>query len=68
MKGSQIFLTTDIFKNKDFFDFGNSHENDGKNINEGLIYWKEGFGSQSFSQNFYEIETKTYKNLDNIFL
>lgn len=62
------YLITDIFKNKDFFDFGNSHENDGKNINEGLIYWKEGFGSQSFSQNFYEIETKTYKNLDNIFL
>jgi len=60
-------LITDIFKNKKFFDFGNSHENDGKNVNEGLIYWKEGFGSQSFSQNFYEIESKSYKNLNNIF-
>ena len=59
-------LIGDIFKSKEFFDFGNSNENNGQFVNEGLIYWKEGFGAKSIVQDFYKIETKNYIKLDNL--
>ena len=62
------YLISNVFKEKDFFDFGISNENQGKNINEGLLSWKEGFGSRTIVQNFYEIETKNYLLLENILL
>ena len=59
-------LIGDIFKSKEFFDFGNSNENNGQFVNEGLIYWKEGFGAKSIVQDFYKIEIKNYTKLDNL--
>ena len=59
-------LIGDIFKSKDFFDFGNSNEKNGQLVNEGLIYWKEGFGAKSIVQDFYKIETTNYIKLDNL--
>ena len=61
-------LIDNIFKSKEFFDFGNSNENNGQLINKGLIYWKEGFGAKSITQDFYKIETKNFINLDNLFV
>ena len=49
------------------FDFGISNENNGKNINEGLNYWKEGFGARTITQDFYEIDLNNLNNLDTIF-
>lgn len=54
------------FKEYDFFDFGISNENNGLNINEGLLYWKESFGARTIVQNFYQIETKNFVKLENI--
>lgn len=62
------FLLTEVFDDKFYFDFGISNENQGQNINEGLLYWKEGFGARSQTQSFYCIETKNYVNLENIML
>lgn len=62
------FLINERFKKKRFFDFGTSNENQGKNINEGLLYWKECFGARSISQQFYEVKTSNYKKLDSIFI
>ncbi len=62
------FLINERFKNKRFFDFGTSNENQGRNINEGLLYWKECFGARSISQHFYEVKTSSYKKLDSIFI
>ena len=62
------YLISNVFKEKDFFDFGISNENQGKNINQGLLSWKEGFGSRTIVQNFYEIETKNYSLLENVLL
>ncbi len=62
------YLITERFANKDFFDFGTSNENAGKNINEGLLYWKECFGARSISQSFYEVKTENYILLDTIFI
>lgn len=61
-----IYLMENTFKDKRYFDFGISNENKGKNINEGLLFWKEGFGSLTFTQSFYEVSTANYKLLDTI--
>ena len=61
-------LITHTFRNKKYFDFGISNENQGKNINQGLLFWKEGFGARTIVQNFYEIETKNFIRLENVLL
>jgi len=62
------YLITEVFNDKIYFDFGISNENQGKNINEGLNYWKESFGARCIIQNFYEIETVNYQLLEAIFI
>ncbi|MBP6584894.1 MAG: hypothetical protein KA215_04420 [Flavobacterium sp.] len=47
-------LTTEVFKNKTYFDFGISTENNGRHLNNGLITEKEGFGSSAVTYGFYE--------------
>ncbi len=62
------YLINKRFKEKKYFDFGTSNENQGKNINEGLLYWKECFGARSILQPFYEVKTSNYKKLESIFI
>ncbi|MAX70527.1 MAG: GNAT family N-acetyltransferase [Flavobacteriaceae bacterium] len=61
-------LIEDVFKTKSYFDFGTSNINSGENINEGLQFWKEGFGARAVNQGFYKIDTENYKLLDNILI
>lgn len=61
-------LMTEVFKNKKYFDLGPSNENQGKNINEGLLFWKESFGAKIVVQDFYEVETANFDLLDTIML
>ena len=58
-------LIKEIYVDHRYFDFGNSHENEGMKINQGLNYWKEGFGARSVTQDFYEIETSNFKKFKN---
>ena len=62
------YLIKEIFKDKKVFDFGPSHEQNGKKINKGILFWKESFGVSTVSQNHYEIETKNFNLLDNILI
>ncbi|MCT4630684.1 GNAT family N-acetyltransferase [Winogradskyella sp.] len=57
-----------VFDKKTYFNFGISNENQGQNINEGLQYWKEGFGARSITQGFYKIDTVNYKLLEDVFI
>jgi len=50
------FLIKDYYKNKRYFDFGISSENNGKYLNEGLIKYKERFGASGVVYDFYEID------------
>ena len=43
--------------NRDFMDY---------HSNQGLNYWKEGFGARSLTHDFYEIKTLNFKKLDSI--
>ncbi len=57
-----------VFKEKHYFDFGISNENQGKNINEGLLYWKESFGARTITQDFYSLDTANHNLLDAVLL
>jgi hypothetical protein len=57
------YLIKVVFKDKKYFDFGPSHEDNGLKINEGILFWKESFGAKTTVQDYYEIETQKYNNL-----
>ena len=70
--GSLDFLHTHlidtVFVDKLYFSFGTSNINNGEQINEGLLFWKEGFGARSITQQFHKIETKNYVLLDDVLI
>lgn len=61
-------LIQNVFKSKQYFDFGTSIENRGKNINEGLLYWKESFGARTIEQDTYTVKTINHKLLNDVML
>ncbi len=61
-------LITNVFRNKVFFDFGTSNEQQGKKLNSGLIFWKESFGASTIAHDYYEVETISYGLLDNVLI
>jgi len=62
------YLITEVFHDKNYFDFGPSHEENGKKINEGILFWKESFGAKTTIQSYYEIATASYNLLDAILI
>lgn len=62
------YLMTGVFKDKKYFDFGISNENQGRNLNGGLSYWKESFGANTIVQDFYEVSTSNYDKLDTVLI
>lgn len=61
-------LITEVFKDVKYFDFGISNEEQGKKLNEGLIFWKESFGARTITQDFYEVETNNYTLLNEVLI
>lgn len=51
------------YSDKKYVSFGNSSEQNGRVLNEGLAYWKESFGARTTVQNFIKIETKKASEL-----
>lgn len=62
------YLITEVFADKNYFDFGPSHEENGKKINEGILFWKESFGAKTTVQDYYEVQTSDFHLLENIML
>jgi hypothetical protein len=50
------FLINDYYATKKYFDFGISTENDGRELNVGLIANKQSFGGRAVVHDFYELE------------
>ena len=48
-------LIEDVYKDRDYFSFGPSTEEQGQRLNEGLIRQKEGFGGRSIVHDFYKL-------------
>jgi len=51
-------LLKTVYKDKKYFNFGISTEENGQYLNKGLIAQKEGFGARAFVQDYYEIKVK----------
>lgn len=49
-------LINKVYKDKTYFDFGISTENNGKYLNHGLIEQKQEFGGRGIVYDFYELE------------
>ncbi len=62
------YLLKKAFNDMPFFDFGISNENQGKQVNSGLLYWKEGFGARSITQDFYAVPLANHEKLNNVML
>ncbi|MEM7086141.1 MAG: GNAT family N-acetyltransferase [Bacteroidota bacterium] len=62
------YLIRERFAEKKFFDFGISNENQGQNLNQGLLYWKETFGARTVACKFYQVATANHTKFDNVFL
>lgn len=62
------YLFTKVFSDKKIFDFGISNENSGKNINEGLLYWKEGFGARTQVYKKYKVKVENKELLNSIMI
>lgn len=50
------YLITNTYRNKPYFEFGISTENNGIYLNEGLIHQKEGFGGRGIVYDTYLLE------------
>ena len=50
-------LIQDEFAHKAYFDFGISTEDGGRELNQGVLYWKECFGARSTVNLTYNLET-----------
>ncbi|OIQ17302.1 MAG: GNAT family N-acetyltransferase [Flavobacterium sp. MedPE-SWcel] len=53
-----------LFSDKKYFDFGPSTEEQGRKLNEGILFWKESFGARTMIQDFYEVNTTNPHLLD----
>lgn len=60
-------LITATFKGKHYFDFGIVNELEGRQLNLGLLDWKEGFGARAYAHRFYEIDTSNYNLIEDLF-
>jgi hypothetical protein len=49
-------LISEVYREKEYFDFGISTEEGGQRLNEGLIAHKEGFGARAVVHDFYELD------------
>ncbi|WP_225034946.1 GNAT family N-acetyltransferase [Winogradskyella sp. SM1960] len=58
------FIINKMCDDKRYFDFNISSEDNGRKINEGLIFWKESCGARSFTANTFSIATNVYKTLE----
>jgi hypothetical protein len=61
-------LIDTVFAECRYFDFGIVNEDDGKKINEGMLFWKESFGGRAMKHDFYTIDTGSYIKLEKYLL
>jgi hypothetical protein len=58
-----ISLMKDVFREKLYFSFGRVNGETWKEINHGLMSWKEGYGARGFLQKQYLVKTESYTRI-----
>jgi len=61
-------LVNRLYSHKKYFDFGTSNEQQGRQLNRGLAFWKESYGARTIIQDFYEVPTANHALLDAVFV
>lgn len=61
-------LIQGVYKDKTYFDFGISTEQNGLKLNKGLLAWKEGFGARVKTYDTFEINPQKHTQLSNLYL
>lgn len=61
-----IHLMDNVLNKSTYFDFGIVNENSGKNLNMGMLAWKERMGGRTISHDFYNIETRNWVNIEKV--
>lgn len=56
------YLITNVFKGKKYFDFGISNENQGQNINKGLLFGKKALVQEHLRKAFIDLILKVMRN------
>lgn len=62
-----FYSIVELFKDKKYISFGNSSEDNGRKINQGLLFWKESFDAESIVQTFYDINVNNFDKLKHCF-
>lgn len=58
------FIINHFKKDKRYFDFNISSEDNGGTLNSGLIFWKESCGARAFTADTYIVNTNAYTKID----
>ena len=58
------FVINEFKTGRRFFDFNTSSEENGRVLNQGLIFWKEGSGARPFTFDNYSVDTSVFKTLE----
>lgn len=61
-----FYLIQEKFKHVKYFDFGISNTNQGKDLNNGLLYWKESLGGKAQVHRFFKVKTNSHPLIDRI--
>jgi len=61
-------LITKVYAEKKYLNFGISNENEGKQINSGLLKWKQSFGASPIVHGFYKVDVENYTLLKTIMI
>lgn len=61
-----FYLIQEKFQHARYFDFGISNTNQGKALNNGLLYWKESLGGKAQVHRFYKVLSKNHHLIDTI--
>lgn len=59
-----VTLLDEFYQDKRYFDFGTTNGKQGKEINIGLLSWKERMGGRTYSHDFYSINTSNHELLN----
>lgn len=59
-------LIDNHLKSYRYFDFGIVNEREGRDINQGMLFWKESFGGRAQKHDFYAIDTSSYTKLSHL--
>jgi len=61
-------LITRVYPEKKYLNFGISNENQGKQVNSGLLKWKQSFGASAIVHDFYEVDVNNYTLLKTVMI